>query len=464
MRRFFIFLNCAVLAVASIVLIPAFALADVPASYNSYGYASGVHEIAGSDAFPNFQNGAVNNRYPLAQVQQDASPSTTAVGTYSDSGPLGATAGSQYNQGCANGSSSPPPSQICENPNNKVPYATATYPGGPSHAHIDGCNGCGQPPRADSDAAQMNASSSAVYAGGGQPFNGAAGQTSTVMDQGGTLTVVTHSEVDSFHVGDVNISKVVVDLNGHSSVSGADGSASVTGGNVTAGGHPVSVTDQGVTVESKQPVPCPQPPAKLPVPVPAPPQPPPPPAPVPIPGLPGGPVGGGGSGGSGGSTGGQPGTTGCVPAFDVTYIKMWTVAPSKTTDGSHLVLWATGMHVLVTHPSTGPGVPTQSTEYILGEGFMDLQAGNGGAFGGAFGFGDFGFGGGFGSGDFGGFGDQTGSPGSAAQQIGTFLAANRVPLAWLFFTVEALLLASAAAWVWSRNTAVDKVPDEVLSP
>src|SRR3989442_15279796 len=102
MKRLFIVINCIVLAAASVVLIPAFALAEVPSSYISYGYASGVHAIGGSDAFPNFQNGAVNNRYPLAEVQQDASPSTTAVATYADGGPMTATPGAQYNQGCSN--------------------------------------------------------------------------------------------------------------------------------------------------------------------------------------------------------------------------------------------------------------------------------------------------------------------------------------------------------------------------
>jgi hypothetical protein len=39
-----------------------------------------------------------------------------------------------------------------------------------------------------------------------------------------------------------------------------------------------------------------------------------------------------------------------------------------------------------------------------------------------------------------------------------------VPLALMFLTLEALLLASAAAWVWARNTPMERVPDEVLSP
>jgi len=218
MKRLFIVINCLVLAAASVVLIPAFALAAVPSSYTSYGYASGVHAIGGSDAFPNFQNGAVNNRYPLAEVQQDASPSTTAVATYSDSGPLTATVGSQYNQGCTNSGSSPPPPQICQNPNNQVPYAKANYPG-PSHGHIDNCNGCDGGSRADADAAQLTANSSAFYAGGGtQPFTGASGQTNTVIDSGGNLTVTTHSEVDSFVIGTVKVGKLVVDVTANSSL------------------------------------------------------------------------------------------------------------------------------------------------------------------------------------------------------------------------------------------------------
>ncbi|TMG17027.1 MAG: hypothetical protein E6H99_13875, partial [Chloroflexi bacterium] len=356
MKRLFIALNCLVVAVASVVLIPAFALAAVPSSYTSFGYASGVHAIGGSDAFPNFQNGAVNNRYPLAEAAQDASPSSTAVATYSDSGPLAATAGSQYNQGCSNSGDHPPPPQVCENPNNQVPYARATYPG-PPHAHIDSCNGCGDGPRADSDAAQLTASASGYYAGGGaQPFSGAWGQTKTVIDAGGTLTVTTHSEVDSFVIGTVKISKIVVDVTANSSLSGGGGTAQIQGGQVTANGQPVGVTDQGVTIQDKRPIPCTAAP-KPPVPAPAPPAPPPPP-PAPLPtGLP---VGGGSSGSGGSGTGSSGGTSsGCVPTFDVTYLTIYTVAPVKTVDGSHVTIWATGLHIKMTHPSPGPGVPTQ---------------------------------------------------------------------------------------------------------
>ena len=80
---------------AALVATPSTALAQAPSnigSYVSYGYGTGVHTIGGSSAFPNFQNGAVNNHYPLAQVEQDASPASAARATFSDSGPLAATA------------------------------------------------------------------------------------------------------------------------------------------------------------------------------------------------------------------------------------------------------------------------------------------------------------------------------------------------------------------------------------
>src|SRR5260370_12168563 len=110
-----------------------------------------------------------------------------------------------------------------------------------------------------------------------------------------------------------------------------------------------------------------------------------------------------------------------MPVVDVTYIKLWTVAPTKTVDGSHVTIWATGLHVMITHPSPGPGVPTQSAEYILGEGFADLQVGSAGA---AFGFGAFG---GFGGGDFGGFGDTGGAGGlgTGPAPVGARLGVHR---------------------------------------
>src|SRR2546430_2608448 len=225
----------------------------------------------------------------------------------------------------------------------------------------------------DANAGQMNADASGYYAGGGtQPFSGASGKTNTVMDSGGTLTVTTHSEVDSFVIGTVKVSKVMVDINATSTLSGGGGDAHVTAGQVTANGQPVAVNDQGVTIQDKQPVPCtsaPKPPAAQPPPAPSPPSGPIPPLPV------------GGNSGSSGSASRPGSSSGCVPVVNVTYITIFTVAPTKTVDGSHVTSWATGLHIKVTQPSPVPGVPSQSAEYVLGEGFVDLQTGSGGGIG-----------------------------------------------------------------------------------
>jgi hypothetical protein len=461
------------MSLAGVVLVPAWALAEVPGSYNGFGYGTGVHYIAGSDAFPNFEHGAINNRYPLAEVEQDASPSSTAVATYSDSGPVVATGGSAYNQGCTTGDK-PPPKEICQNPNNQVPYAKATSPGGPDKSHVDSCNNnpsC--PAGADTEVAQLFAQASGYYAGGPgsqQPFSGASGMTRTEVDQSGNLTVTAHSEVQNWTMGNVQVQKVTVDVKAISNLGGGSGEAHVTGGQVTLNGQPVTVNDQGVTVQDKKLITCidaPKPPAPPPgVPNPLEPQSSPssssgapaPPSPPLIPPLPGGRLSA--------SSGSPSADSTCVPGLDVTYFKFYTVAPKKTIDGSHVTMWATGLHIVVTHPSLGPGIPTQNTEYVLGEGFADAVVGTGAGGGldglGGAGFGDFGggFGGGFDSAGVGG----PGGGNAIAKALGTALVANRVPLALMFLTLEALLLAAAAAWVWARNTPSDRIPAEVLSP
>jgi hypothetical protein len=451
MRRLVALVGVASIVIGHGLVTAVVALADVPASYVSYGYGTGVHTIGGSSAFPNFNNGAVNNHYPLAQVQQDGSPSTTAVATYSDSGPLAATAGSQYNQSCSAGNPPPPPS-MCQNPNNQVPYATSRYPGGPDKAHVDSCtasfasqqqqNPCpsGQAAsRADSDAAQLSADASGFYAGGGaQPFSGASGESHTVVSADGTIIVTTHSEVQNFGLGTVQVSKVVVDTTATSDSSTGTAGAHVVVGQVTVNGQPVNVTDQGVTVQQKQPLPCPSTPAV--------PSPPPAPGGLPLPG------------------GSQPASGGsCVPAFDVTYMKIFTAQPTKTVNGTHATAWATGLHILVTHPSPGPGVPQQSVEYVLGEGYADAQVGGAGGDFFAFGFSASDFG--FGSAGDSGFGAPagTGLP-SGISNAATALLTNWKPLALMFLTLEALVIASAAAWVWARNVPAEEVLDEVLVP
>ena len=79
-----------------------------------------------------------------------------------------------------------------------------------------------------------------------------------------------------------------------------------------------------------------------------------------------------------------------------------------------------------------------------------------------FDFGGFFPGGGFGFAPGGaGFGAPSGGGPSG---VGAALFANRLPLALLFFTLEALVFGAAAAWVWAHNAPVEQVADEVLSP
>ena len=438
----------AVIALACFFATPVTALAQVPASigsFVSYGYGTGVHTIDSTNAFPNFENGAVNNHYPLAQVEQDASPSSAARATFSDSGPIAATAGSQYNQGCSAGNPPPPPS-VCQNPNNQVPYADSNYPGGPGSAHVDSCGGqsaCASA-RGDSDASELGANASGLYAGGGtQPFSGAASWSRTYVSSSGVLTVITHSEVQNFVIGTVAISKVVVDTIVTVTNGSATADAHVTVGSVTVNGQPVSITDQGITVQQKS-VSCPSTPGGGVLPTPPGGLLPSPPSTV----LPSPPA--------------LPGAeSSCVPAADATYVKVYVVHPVKTVSGTHAIMAASGMHVLVTHPTPGPGVPQQSTEYVLGEGYAEASTGSGsGGFpGGGFGFtgGDFGFNGPNGD-------NGLGSPNSAANVAHAIFSNRWWPLVLLFLTLEALILGSAAAWVWARNAPREDVVDEVLAP
>ena len=57
-----------------------------------------------------------------------------------------------------------------------------------------------------------------------------------------------------------------------------------------------------------------------------------------------------------------------------------------------------------------------------------------------------------------------GSPNAAANVAQAILSNRWWPLVLLFLTLEALILGSAAAWVWARNAPREDVADEVLSP
>ena len=415
------------------------AAADVPANvstYGSFGYATGVHVIYYTDAYPNFSTGAVDNHYPLAKVRQDSSPLSDATATYSDVGPLGQTVAA-----CSD------PSQCANRPG--VPYANAHYPGGKSKDHVDSCTpsaaasgqagacpSTGQPASyADTSAAELAAAASGYYAGGGtQPFSGAEGDSHSTVAEDGSLLVTTHSAVHNatFAGGAIQISKVEVTTTVKTSGGTATVDARVTVGQVLINGQPAAITDQGVTVQQNQVIPCSAVPTAPPLPPPL-------------------------------STSTPAAAPACVPQVETDTFKVYTVSPKKTVNGDHGTVSASGLHVLVTQPSA-PGAPAQRVEYVFGEGFADAQltpadvaAGStDGGTGGDMSFGDLSFG------DLGAVGDtgdmgapDTGAPAAAAptsaQHVAALVAVNRRPLALLFLFWEAVTMAAAAAWVWSRR-------------
>ena len=451
-RRLLVF--GALLLAPAVALVPAVALADIPsnvATYESHVYGTGVHVIGYTDAYPNWSTGAVDNHYPLAKGRQDGSPLSDAVATYSDVGPAAMTVAA-----CTNSD----PSQCPQNAG--AIYATAHYPGGPATGHVDSCttsaaakqqaNPCpnGSPSSyADTAAGELSAAASGYYAGGGtQPFSGAAADSRTTVKADGSLVVTSHSSVHNASFGPVNISKVDVLVVATSAAGAATATATVTVGSVTVNGQPVNVTDSGTTFTQQQVVPCPG--GAVPAPVPT----------LPA-GLP---------------TGAPQANGNCVPQVQTETIKVFTVAPQKKVDGNHATVSASGLHVQVTQPSAG-GAPSQRVEYVLGEGYADAvltpaspqaaapppdggsdgaktdMGGDAGTVVGSSGTSDFG------SGDFGGAenmgGDAPGgsdiAPAAAVNPSALFVAANRRPLVYMFLLWESIVMAAAAAWVWTRR-------------
>jgi len=430
MTRKLLIAGTIVTAVLALLLLgPLGANASVPAgigTYSGYGYATGTHVIAGTSAFNNFQTGAVDSHFPLAKVFQDSSPSAYGTATYNDSGPIGATL-----HGCND------PTQKGCPPVPDVPYAHAQYPGGPADSHIDSANGKGPAPsRADAHADELLADASGVYAGGnpGQPFSGASGESHTVVNSDGSMVVRTHSFVANATFGAppnaIVIEKVSVDITVTITNGVAAATASVKVGSFTVNGQASHLSDQGLTVGEQTVVPCSSSPL------------PPPPA------LPGA---------------NPPPAGSCTPQIETDNFRVYTVAPQKDVSGSHATVKASGVHVTATHPAPS-GVPQQSVEYVFGEGYVDagadagLAADSGAAFlTSGFSLGDLG--GGFGDNGF-SMGDSSvnANNGTAAaiRHTAALLRANRQPLALLFLLWETLLMAGAAAWVWSRRVSAEE--------
>jgi hypothetical protein len=89
---------------------------------NGTANAGAEHVRAGSDAFPNFRSGALDNYYPLAHAHIDGSPSSEASASPADTGPLGQFAASMQ--------------QV-----HQPQYAVAKYPGSKGPATFGSAGG-----------------------------------------------------------------------------------------------------------------------------------------------------------------------------------------------------------------------------------------------------------------------------------------------------------------------------------
>src|SRR5260370_16796001 len=101
----------------------------------------------------------------------------------------------------------------------------------------------------DSDCLQRSADAWGYSAGGGaQPFSGAVGESHTVVSQNGTLAVTTHAEVQSFVIGTLRVSKVIVDTSATSTRSSGTADAHVVVAEATVNGQPVNVTPHALPI------------------------------------------------------------------------------------------------------------------------------------------------------------------------------------------------------------------------
>ena len=331
----------AALLAAGLVALPAatavpMAYAAPAGSFVAYGLdgtGTGVHVRAGTDAFPNFATGVIDNSYPLAAVHLDASPAAKATASLADTGPLGATAAGQ-----AGGIQ-------------QTQYATASYPGTPSASQSTGAS------QADAGATGTSADARSAYAAVPPPSAGSSplpvpalpalpplptlgalpgtssgplavanglGESHAVIDQaGGVVKTTSIGSVSRATFGDglLVIEGVTVKVEANSDgVTGVTDS-SIDVGRIMVAGKAVAITDKGIAL-----------------------------ADLPVPGVPTEAV-----------------TAQLRDALAKAGITLSTVAPIVDVQGAMATISATGLHVKVAQPPTAPGVPTQSFEYILGE-------------------------------------------------------------------------------------------------
>ena len=314
-------LGCTTIAATLGLALAASVQADVPSTvdvYTGVATSAGVHAVYYTATLSSLSTGALDNRYPLANIYQDIAPSSNARASTEDGGPFAATL-------YAIGKS---PQQF--------PYAVAQYPQTPQ-APADStcdpsqkdvaqqCNGG----TASAHARELTAYADGVYSGnpgsaGAPSFDNATAHTDSIVNPNGSLVVTTHSHVGTasfaggaLMVKNTDVVTKVVSANGVGTPT-----ATVAPGTVTFQGQPVQVTDQGVTVQDKN---------------------------VPVGGV---------------ATGNG------VSAFT---FKIFTVSPEVSKQGAHASIFATGLHIVVTQDSVAgnQAVPPNGIEYILGEGMSD---------------------------------------------------------------------------------------------
>ncbi len=449
-------------AFTGLLLLAATVMAEVPASVDSYGgnaFASGVHVIVGSNNDPNFSNGAIGNRYPLAQAGQDISPASSATASIDDYGPLVSTV-------LGNDCNAPPPSPLpapspqpspnycLEQIRHDVPYARAQFPNPPGVADqtVNGPSDPSLPPlpstgTASAHARELRAYADGVYTGSpdGATFTNATAHSETGVASDGTITVLTHSHVGSACFGSCGVSNwlQVTNTDVQTIVTAVNGKpvpqAVVAPGQVQFCAAPgncqsVQLSNNGVTVGGV-----------------APPTPPP-----PVPGIP--------------TSVPVPGTG---ASAETPFFKVRTINPIKSVNGSTGSIDALGLDVEVMQPgNSGSGVPDSQVEFILGEGHAD-----------GFSLASLGLGGGgvtdlTGGGDTGALlGSIVGdNPGGSAAGVtlpaikhtvirpgGLALAgALRPPFIPWFYAWEASALAAAASMVWARRSRLREIAEEAL--
>lgn len=283
-------------------------VAAVPSSVSVFGStanAAGVHAVAGTNVFENFSTGAIDNRYPYANVSQDISPATAANSSYNDYGPLGADVYTNV-----------PPDKRPQNP--PVDYARAQYPNPPGVADQLKTSPDGQS-HYEAHARELQSDALGFYAGSSSTtFKNMTAETHTVVNAAGAITTTTHSHVGAADFGPVQVSNTdvvtkIVSLNGKATVTDT-----VFAGNVTVNGQAASVGDKGITVQGT--------PVSEVVP------------------------------------GGVSTATPLIHLFTVA-----PVVKNDGKGGASIM--ATGLHVGISQPGQGATLPSQYVEYILGEGF-----------------------------------------------------------------------------------------------